>query len=265
MPERWEFDEGTVRNDVAEISAVAAETAKQISVQGAASAEYSARGLTGEEAAKRIVAFEQAPSKRAQRRIEILKGILDDNPPLPIGGRYPVVYADPPWRFEVWSRETGLDHAADAHYPTMELDEIKALPVASFASRDYALFLWATAPMLPQALEVMAAWGFLYKSHFIWVKNRAGMGYWLRNRHELLLIGTSGSIPAPPPGQQGKSIIEAPVGAHSAKPPLFAELIESWFPDLPKIELFCRGQPRNGWVAWGNEVVTAAHPTPVAE
>ena len=64
------------------------------------------------------------------------------------------------------------------------------------------LFLWATAPMLPQALEVMAAWGFKYKSHMVWVKDRTGTGYWFRNAHELLLVGTKGRIPAPAPGMQ---------------------------------------------------------------
>ena len=74
-----------------------------------------------------------------------------------------VIYADPPWRFEPYTRDTGMDRAADNHYPTMTLDEIKALDVPSIAAEDCVLFLWATAPMLPQALEVMTAWGFTYK------------------------------------------------------------------------------------------------------
>ncbi len=99
----------------------------------------------------------------------------------------------------------------------------------------------------------MAAWGFEYKTHLIWAKDRAGTGYWLRGRHELLLIGTRGAIPAPLPGEQGDSIISARVSAHSEKPAIFAELIERWYPDVPKIELFCRGKARAGWVAFGNE------------
>ena len=80
----------------------------------------------------------------------------------------------------------------------------------------------------------MPAWGFTYRSHLVWVKDRAGTGYWARSQHELLLIGTRGSVPAPSPGSQPASVIEAPVGRHSEKPPIFAEIIEALFPTLPR-------------------------------
>jgi N6-adenosine-specific RNA methylase IME4 len=124
-----------------------------------------------------------------------------------------------------------MDRAADNHYPTSELEEIKALPVASITARDCVLFLWATVPMLPQALEVMTAWGFTYKSSFGWAKNHMGTGYWNRNKHELLLIGTRGHVPAPAMGTQAASLIEAPVGRHSEKPAVFHEIIERYFPE----------------------------------
>ena len=103
--------------------------------------------------------------------------------------RFGVIYADPPWRFEVYSRDTGLDRDASNHYPVQALEKIKALDVASIAAPDSVLFLWATAPMLPEALEVMAAWGFEYRTHFVWAKDRAGTGYWNRNQHELCWSG----------------------------------------------------------------------------
>jgi N6-adenosine-specific RNA methylase IME4 len=106
--------------------------------------------------------------------------------------------------------------------------------------------------MLPQALELMAHWGFEYKSHFAWVKDRIGTGYWNRNMHELLLIGTRGGIPAPAPGTQWDSVIEAPVGVHSEKPEEAYELIEDLFPKLPKIEMYARGK-RAGFDRWGSE------------
>lgn len=162
---------------------------------------------------------------------------------------YGVVYADPPWRFETYS-EAGMDRSADNHYPTMDLEAIKALKVP--AAQDAVLFLWATAPMLPEAIEVMRAWGFTYKSQIIWVKDRMGTGYWARNQHEILLIGTKGSIPAPAPGSQPSSVFQAPVSRHSEKPAALAEMIERLFPTTPKIELFCRS-PRAGWAAHGNE------------
>jgi N6-adenosine-specific RNA methylase IME4 len=168
--------------------------------------------------------------------------------------RYGVILADPAWRFEPYSRVTGMDRAADNHYPTSPLDEIKRLDVPSIAAKDSALFLWSTVPMLPQALEVMAAWGFAYKSCFTWLKDRAGTGYWSRNKHEILLVGTRGRIPAPAPGTQWPSAIEAPVGRHSEKPAAFYKLIESYFPTLPKIELHARGvAARPGWEVWGLE------------
>ena len=169
--------------------------------------------------------------------------------------KYGIIVADPEWRFEPWSRETGMDRAADNHYPTSVTDAIAARPVADIAADPCVLFLWATVPMLPQALDVMKAWGFDYRSHIVWVKDRIGTGYWERNRHELLLIGVHGEAPAPAPGTQWQSVIEAPVSEHSAKPEVFLELIEGFFPTFPKIELNRRGPPRPGWAAWGNETV----------
>jgi N6-adenosine-specific RNA methylase IME4 len=167
--------------------------------------------------------------------------------------KYGIILADPEWRFEVYSRETGMDRAADNHYPTSATDAICARPVQDIAADDCACFLWATVPMLADALKVLAAWGFEYKSHCVWKKDRVGTGYWFRNAHELLLVGTRGSIPAPAMGTQFTSCIEAPVGEHSAKPEIFLTMIEAYYPTLPKIELNRRGPARPGWDAWGNE------------
>lgn len=169
--------------------------------------------------------------------------------------RYGVIVADPEWKFEVYSESTGMDRAADNHYPTSSLEEIKQRDVASIAADDCVLFLWATVPMLPQALEVMAAWGFAYRSHAVWIKDRIGTGYWFRNKHEMLLVGAKGDVPAPAMGTQWASAQEYRVEEHSAKPEAFLQMIEAYFPSLPKIELNRRGPARNGWDAWGNEVV----------
>jgi len=172
--------------------------------------------------------------------------------------KYGVIYADPEWRFEVYSRETGMDRAADNHYPTSAATDICARDVASIEADDCVLFLWSTQPMLPQALAVMSAWGFEYKSRCVWAKDRLGTGYWFRDKCEILLVGTRGNVPAPAMGDQWPSLIEAPVGEHSAKPEVFAEMIEAYFPNLPKIELNRRGPPRPGWDAWGNEAEQAS-------
>ena len=167
--------------------------------------------------------------------------------------RYGVIYADPPWRFEPYSRETGMDRAADNHYPTAVLEDIMALDVPSISANDCVLFLWATAPMLCAALAVMEYWQFSYKTHAVWIKNKTGNGYWYRNRHELLLLGTRGNLPAPTPGTQAGSVFEAAVGAHSEKPEIVRQMIEAYFPQLPKIELFAR-RSWEGWDLWGNEL-----------
>jgi N6-adenosine-specific RNA methylase IME4 len=185
---------------------------------------------------------------RENRERELAEAI-SDLPDVQFG----VILADPPWKFATYS-EHGMDRSADNHYPTLNTDDICNLDVLSISAPNSVLFLWATAPMLPDAVEVMQTWGFSYKTHFIWVKDRMGTGYWARNQHELLLVGTRGNVPAPAPGTQWPSVIDAPLGAHSSKPELFHELIEELFPNLPKIELNRRGVPRAGWAAWGLEV-----------
>jgi len=166
--------------------------------------------------------------------------------------KYGVILADPPWKFEVWSDKGLTNTSAANHYRTSELEEIKRLDVPSIAAADSVLFLWATVPMLQQALEVMASWGFSYVSNVCWIKNRSGTGYWVRNQHELLLIGKRGKVPAPVEGDQPGSVIHADVRRHSQKPDAVYLLIEAMFPHLPKIELYARTR-RDGWHAWGLE------------
>lgn len=169
-------------------------------------------------------------------------------------GPYPVIYADPPWRFGAWSEVTGHNKSAENHYPTMETDDICRLfaDIGTPCTEDAVLFLWATNPMLLDGLRVMEAWGFTYVHHWIWDKEVAGTGYWGRDRHELLLVGKRGKFPAPLMGTQPETVHRERKGKHSAKPAYFAETIERLWPDLPKLELFCRS-PRPGWNAWGFE------------
>ena len=163
-------------------------------------------------------------------------------------GVFEVILADPPWRYqfsETQSREI------ENHYPTMDLDDIKNLNVPS--ADDSVLFLWATAPKLEEALEVLNSWGFTYKTCAVWDKERIGMGYWFRGQHELLLVGTKGSFPTPEPSARFSSIIKEPRSTHSTKPKVIYEMLEAMFPGRTYLELFCR-TPRDGWEVWGNEV-----------
>lgn len=167
-------------------------------------------------------------------------------------GPFPVLYADPPWRYD-FVPDTGRQ--IENHYPTMALDEIKALRPP--ATEDAVLFLWATSPKLPEALEVLGAWDFTYVTCMVWVKDRIGMGYYARQQHELLLIGRRGSLPVPDPEDRPPSVVVAARGQHSAKPDVVYDLIERMYPTRDRCELFAR-RPRPGWASWGNQVEAAS-------
>jgi N6-adenosine-specific RNA methylase IME4 len=162
---------------------------------------------------------------------------------------YGVIYIDPPWKFETFS-DNGMDRSADNHYPTMSMQSLSELVMP--AAKDCIMFMWATVPMMPEAIDLLTDWGFTYKSHIAWVTDRLGTGYWTRNKHELLLIATKGNVPAPAMGMQPPSVIELPVMKHSEKPEFFADMIKSLYPTTPKVEIFARiGRP--GWDVIGNE------------
>ena len=203
-----------------------------------------------------LIAAGDKAEKRAAREAELAHRItaLPDK-------KYGLILDDPEWRFEVWSRETGLDRAADNHYPTSPLEQILARDIPSIAAADCAWFRWVTVPYLAHGIRSIEVGGFVYKSSWIWAKDRIGNGYWNRNRHEVLLLAVRGHVPCPAPGTQWDSLLNAPVTRHSAKPECFLEMIEAYFPTLPKIELNRRGPARPGWDAWGNE---AESPTEVA-
>ncbi len=188
--------------------------------------------------------------QKAQKRAEKEERLAQKIAALP-DARFGVILADPPWKFEVRS-ELGMDRSADNHYPCQTTDDICQLDIQSVSADNCILFLWATVPMLPDAMAVMASWDFTYKTHVVWVKDRIGTGYWFRNKHEILLVGVKGYVPAPALGTQFPSVIDAPLGRHSAKPEEFYRLIETYYPTLPKLEMYARS-PRDGWSVCGLE------------
>jgi N6-adenosine-specific RNA methylase IME4 len=196
---------------------------------------------------------------RREERIARIAEISKSTPAFP-RGRFPVVYADPPWKMTL--DEIGGLKSFQAHYPNMETADICALSpygrrVSDLAPPDAILFLWAIPSMLPAALEVMGAWGFEYVSQAVWVKNTITLGFYVRYQHELLLIGRRGDIPTPPEHERPSSVLDARRREHSQKPDEARALIERMYPDLPKIELFARGEARPGWVIWGNQAEAA--------
>jgi N6-adenosine-specific RNA methylase IME4 len=167
------------------------------------------------------------------------------------------IMADPPWSFKTFSKK-GLGKSAQSHYECMTLADIEALPVADLAHPEgCTLALWATFPMLPQALGVMSAWGFRYKSGEPWAKRSRGgkawafgTGYWFRNASELLLIGTRGK--ARPMVRNVRGLIVAPLREHSRKPVEARAQVEALTLG-PRLELFAR-ESAGDWASWGNQV-----------
>ncbi len=178
-------------------------------------------------------------------------------------GPFASILADPPWRFEAWSGK-GTARSADNHYDTMRLEDIAALPVADVAANDCVLFMWICWPMLPEALRLIEAWGFRYKTcGFSWTKAdvrqrtlfrddadvQVGMGYWTRANSEVCLLATRGK-PKRLNADVRQGIIE-PRREHSRKPDCVHGRIERLVAG-PYLELFAR-TPRKGWTVWGNQ------------
>ena len=169
-------------------------------------------------------------------------------------GKFGLIYADPPWQYEAGTARPW--DAIEEHYPTMALEEIQALGdrVRELTTPNTVLYLWCPVPKLIEATTVLDAWGFRYRTAMVWVKDRLGMGYWVRQRAELLLIGVRGHPVPPAENDRPDSVVEAPRREHSKKPEEVADLLDRLFPDVPKVELFAR-QARPGWTAWGNEAL----------
>ncbi|MER2263520.1 MT-A70 family methyltransferase [Methylobacterium oxalidis] len=176
---------------------------------------------------------------------------FDPLPPL----SFDMIMADPPWSFDNWS-EGGNAKNAKAQYACMPLAEIAVLPVGHLARGDAWLWLWATYPMLPQAVQIMSAWGFAYVTGGSWVKRGTsgklamGTGYVLRSCSEIFLLGKFGSPRIC--SRAIRNVIEAPRREHSRKPDEAYAMAETLFGPGRRADLFSR-ESRPGWQSWGNE------------
>lgn len=175
--------------------------------------------------------------------------------------RYSVIYADPAWSYDFkeptaskgGARGSGYSAGVNYYYGTMTIEQIMKLPVAGICEKDAALFLWATNPLLPEALETMKQWGFKYKTMITWHKERCkGMRYWFRGHTEHILVGVKGKVKAFRSLEH--NIRKLLVEKHSKKPDEFRQMIERATGNLGnRVELFARNN-HEGWDAWGNEV-----------
>jgi len=168
---------------------------------------------------------------------------------LDIQGEFDVILADPPWQYRKGTVQP--KRKIEFQYSTISFKQLQLLKIP--AKKNAILFLWATNPLLPKALELMKSWGFNYKTNFVWVKDKIGLGWYVRGKHELLLIGKKGvKFPVPEPSRRPPSVIEYPRRKHSEKPPV-QEIIEKMYPNKSYLELFAR-KKREGWTVWGDEV-----------
>lgn len=162
-----------------------------------------------------------------------------------VGQKFGCIYADPPWQYD----RPGTRGSTD--YPTMALEDICAMPVKDLAAEQCHLHLWATNAFLFECPRIFDAWGFEFKSSFVWVKTNLGVGNYWRNSHELLLLGVRGGLKAKDKGL--KSWLECDRGRHSGKPDQIRLSIERLSPG-PRLELFGR-RSVPGWMVFGNEIL----------
>ena len=174
--------------------------------------------------------------------------------------KYNIIYADPPWSYkDKRDKHPRMSGGATAHYNTMSLEQIKALPIKDLAADNCMLFLWVTFPNLQEGLDVIKAWGFKYKTlGFSWIKTNKnngkpffGIGYYTKSNCEVCLIGVKGKPIKV--SNSVSSVIISPRQEHSKKPDQIRDKIVELCGDVPRIELFAR-QKTEGWDVWGNEV-----------
>ena len=234
---------GETRDKLAKAAGVSHDTMARVKkIAEQAPEDVKAKLRTGE------VSINQAYNeiKKAERREKIQQLSLSDSP-MPYG-EFDIIYADPPWQYE---HIVSKSRAIENQYPTLTLEDIKALSVP--VKENAVLFLWATAPKLDEALQVMKAWQFDYRTCAIWDKEVIGMGYWFRNQHELLLVGVKGVVSPPPENKRISSVFRSKREGHSQKPDFIYSIIENMFPNYLYLELFARNE-RPGWKSWGNEL-----------
>jgi len=164
--------------------------------------------------------------------------------------KYRVIYSDPPWKYgDQLTEDYG---SIKFHYPSMTIAELCDLPVKEMVEDDAVLFLWVTSPLLFECEPIIKAWGFKYKTSFVWDKIKHNMGHYNSVRHEFLLICTRGSC-TPDAKQLFDSVQSIERTQHSAKPEEFRNIINTLYPHGKKLEMFARKEAPEGWDNWGNQ------------
>ncbi|MDD5534058.1 MAG: MT-A70 family methyltransferase, partial [Syntrophales bacterium] len=238
--------QGKTRESLASVAGVSHDTIHKAKVIAArADDETKARLRSGDTSINAEYKKIEKEAKAEERKSE-RAGLIVTMP----SGKYAVILADPPWQY----KNSGFNESAESQYQTMSTEDICAMAgiVNGFSTPETVIFMWATNPLLPDALKVMAAWGYEYKTNMAWIKDQGrGRGWFLKSKHELILIGTRANTPHPK--ERPDSCFEADRGpVHSRKPQAIYDIIESMY-DGAKLEMFCR-EPHKGWVSHGNEL-----------
>ncbi|HEY2909170.1 MAG TPA: MT-A70 family methyltransferase [Gemmataceae bacterium] len=190
------------------------------------------------------------------------------NPLGGLTGKYGTILIDPPWRFANRTGKMAPEHKRLRRYETMDFDQIRALPVGSLALPKSHLYLWCPNALIREGLDILQAWGFLYKTNLVWLKVRKdggpdgrGVGFYFRNVTELILFGIKGGLRTKAPGRSQVNSIITRKQEHSRKPDEQYDLIEACSPG-PYLELFAR-QKREGWTSWGDQAETYEDNRPI--
>lgn len=171
--------------------------------------------------------------------------------------KFQIIYADPAWQYkskECLAKKSILNGKLNTHYDTLDLKDLKDLPIKNITDNDCLLFLWVVSPMLDDCIDVLKSWGFKYSTiGFIWYKQKTNPGSYTMSECEICLIGKKGKIPQPRGERNVRQFLSEMRTKHSCKPKEIRNRIEKMFPTQDKIELFAR-EKVNGWDVWGNEV-----------
>ena len=219
--------------------------------------EWLARIVKGDDGVQWSKAHLRTELRLRKRREQYAAGALPD-------GRFRVVYADPPWKYDdsgvITPAKAKPGHEdgwgrAERHYPTMSIEDLCAMPVRDRLTDDAVLFMWVTSPLLAECWPVIEAWGFTYKTSMIWAKRTPNWGHYVSVCHELLLICTRGSCTPDVPTPMPESVVsERRSATHSEKPESFRQTIDRLYPLGHRLELFGR-RDVEGWTVYGNQLL----------
>ena len=248
VPQKSAEQKVETRQEIAKVANVSHDTISKVKkIEATASPEIKAKVSSGQISINE--AFNEIKKQEVETKRKEIRETFEKQDVEVKDKKYRIIYADPPWKYGN-SMPLGTTEPQD-YYLLMNTEDICAMPIKDITEKDAVLFLWSTSPHLPEALEVAKAWGFTYKTTFIWDKIKHNMGHYNSVRHEILLVCTKGAC-TPDVKRLFDSVVSEERTEHSKKPNVFREIIETIYTYGNKIELFARESPE-GWDVFGNQ------------